>query len=207
MSEAGVRGVTANLQHLQLMLILSIDPELSDRSNKGFKWCYKKYKAFNAAVQTMDEMFKNGKWPLPKKPNHTELVEIFLSKSFWHSHVVKSFSMVASHPQMVEWLENQDGDGPSDFDVWHLQKSDYGFKELKEWLKNDGTLDRAAKGRLEKSRERGNKGKGKGKEKEKEKEKEKKKRIGKGKGKEKEKEIESDDSEKASGSSKSHRRK
>ena len=113
--------------------------------------------------------------------------------------------MVASHPQMVEWLENQDGDGPSDFDVWHLQKSDYGFKELKEQLKNDGTLDRAAKGRLEKSREKGNKGKGKGKEKKKEKEKEKRK--GKGKGKEKEQEIESDDSEKASGSSKSHRRK
>ena len=81
-SEAGVRGVTANLQNLQLMRILGIDPELSDCSNKGLKWCYKKYKAFNAAVQTMDEMFKNGKWPLPKKPNHTELVEIFLSKSF-----------------------------------------------------------------------------------------------------------------------------
>ena len=55
-SEAGVRGVTANLQHLQLMCILGIDPELSDGSNKGLKWCYKKYKAFNAAVQTMDEM-------------------------------------------------------------------------------------------------------------------------------------------------------
>lgn len=199
MSEAGVGGVTTNLQHLQLMRILNIDHELSDRSNKGLRWCYKKYKAFNAAVQTMDEMFKKGKWPLPRKPNHTELVEIFLSKSFWHSHVTKSFSNVAGYPKMVEWLENEDDDGPSDFDVWHLQKSDYGFKELKEWLKNDGTLDRAAKGRLEKkSRERGNKGK-------KEKEKKKVKEMGQGKGKEKE--IESDDGRKASGSSKSHKRK
>jgi hypothetical protein len=159
------------------MKILEIDPELSDRSNKGLIWCYKKYKAFNAAVQTMDQLSKQGKWPLAKKPSHTELVEIFLSKSYWHSHVAKPFAIVARYPQMVAWLEREDGGSPSDFEVWHLQKSEYGFKELKEWLANDGTLDKAAKRRLEQAKE---KAKGKGKEK---KEKEKK-------GKEKEKERE-----------------
>ena len=167
MSEAGIpayvsaAGGTTNLHHIQLMNLLEIDPELSDRSKKGLVWCYKKYKAFNAAVQTMDQLSKQGKWPLAKKPSHTELVEIFLSKSFWHSHVVKPFAIVARYPQMVAWLEREDGDDPSDFEVWHLQKSEYGFKELKQWLGNDGTLDKAAKGRMEKAKGKGKKGKGK----------------------------------------------
>jgi len=165
-SEAGTSffvsgaGGTSNLHHIQLMKVLDIDVELSDRSRKGLIWCYKKYKAFNAAVQTMDQMSKQGKWPLAKKPSHTELVEIFLSKSYWHSHVAKPFAIVARYPQMVAWLEREDSDSPSDFEVWHLQKSEYGFKELKEWLANDGTLDKAAKRRLELSKD---KGKGKGK--------------------------------------------
>jgi len=61
----------------------------------------------------------------------------------------------------VAWLGHEDGDDPSDFEVWHLQKSEYGFKELKQWLGNDGTLDNAAKGRLEKAKGKEKKGKGK----------------------------------------------
>jgi hypothetical protein len=129
-------GGTTNLHHIQLMSLLKIDSELSDRTKKGLRWCYKKYKAFNVAVQFMDQLSKEGKWPLAaKKPSHTELVEIFMSKSYWHSHVVKPFAVLACHPQMVTWLEDEEDD-LSDFDVWHLQKSEYGFKELKEWLKN-----------------------------------------------------------------------
>jgi len=175
-SEAGTSffvsgaGGTSNLHHIQLMKVLDIDVELSDRSRKGLILCYTKYKAFNAAVQTMDQMSKQGKWPLAKKPSHTELVEVFLSKSYWYTHVAKPFAIVACYPQMVAWLEHEDGNSPSDFEVWHLQKSEYGFKELKEWLANDGTLDKAAKRRMELSKDKG-KGKGKkGKEKEKERE-------------------------------------
>ena len=206
MSEAHVGGST-NLHHIQLMDVLGIDPELSDRSKKGLKWCYEKYKAFNAAVQTMDQLSKEGKWHLAaKKPNHTELVEIFMSKSYWHSYVVKPFSLIAPYPQMVGWLED---DGLSDFEVWHLQKSEYGFKELMEWLRNNGTLDKSAKGRLEKSeKEKRKKGKGKGKGKEKEKETQNEE-GGKGKGKGKEKEIQVDDSGKgkAKASTRIHKRK
>ena len=172
------------------MNALGIDAELSDRNRKGLKWCYKKYKAFNAAVQTMDQMCSQGKWPLGKKAGHTELVEIFMSKSYWHSHIAKPFSIIARYPQMVAWLEKEDGDNVSlDFEVWHVQKSEYGFKELKEWLGNDRTLDKAAKARMERTREKKDKGKkSKGKEKEKEKE--------KGKGKEKEEEEEEEKEEK-----------
>jgi hypothetical protein len=194
---------TTNLQHIQLMDILGIDPELSDRSKTGLKWCYEKYKAYNAAVQTMDQLLKQGQWPsVVKKPNLTELVEIFMSKSYWHSYVVKPLALVASYPQMVAWLE--DG-GHSDFEVWHLQKSEYGFKELKEWLRNEGTLDKSAKGRFEKSeKDKRKRGKGKGKEKGKETQVDE---GGKGKGKEKG--VEGDDSGKgkAKASTRIHKRK
>jgi hypothetical protein len=190
-----------NLHYIQLMDILGIDSQLSDRSKKGLRWCYEKYKAFNGAVQSMDQLSKQGKWPSTvKKPNHTELVEIFMSKSYWHSYVVKPFAVIARYPVMVAWLED---DGLTDFEVWHLQKSEYGFKELKEWLQNDGTLDKSAKARLEKSeKEKGKKGKGKGKGKE--------SQVDEGrKGKGKKKEIDVDESGKGKGkeSTRIHKRK
>ena len=82
-----------------------------------------------------------------------------MSKSYWHSYIVKPFSVIACYPQIVAWLEDN---GLSDFEFWHLQKSTYRFKELKEWLRNDGTLDKVAKGRLEKSEREKGEGKGKG---------------------------------------------
>ena len=94
-------GSTTNLHHLQLMKILEIDEELSDCGKKGLVWCYKKYKAFNAAVQQMEQLINQRKWSLGRKANHTELVEIFMSKSYWHSHVVKTFGVIAHYPQMV----------------------------------------------------------------------------------------------------------
>jgi hypothetical protein len=134
----------------------------------------------------MDQLSKQGKWPSAvKKPSLTELVEIFMSKSYWHSYVVKPLGLVAPYPEMAAWLEDV---GSSDYKVWHLQKSEYGFKELKEWLRNERTLDKSAKGKLEKSerekrkREKG-KGRGKGKGKERETQADE---GGKGKGKEKE---------------------
>ena len=199
MSEAHAE-MGSNLHHLQLRDILGIDPELCDRDKKGLKWCYEKYKAYNAAVQAKDVLSKKGEWPLAtKKPNHTELVEVFMSKSFWHSYV-KLFANVAPYPQMVAWLED---DGLSDFEVWHLQKSEYGFKELKQWLKNEGTLDKLAKGRLDKSeREKRKKGKGKGKGKETQVDEDEK-----GKGKEKEIEMDNSGKGKAKASTRIHKRK
>ena len=119
---------------------------------KELVWCYKKYKAFNAAVQQMEQLINQGKWSLGRKANHTELVEIFMPKSYWHSHVVKPFGVIAHYPQMVAWLERGDSDDPSDFEVWHQHKAEYGFKELKEWLNNKGTLDKAVKLQVEKEK-------------------------------------------------------
>ena len=46
----------------------------------------------------------------------SDLVELFVSKSFWHLHVKKYCSQVSNHALMVEWLENG-ADKPSDLDV------------------------------------------------------------------------------------------
>ena len=62
-----------------------------------------------------------------------ELVELFVSKSFWHSHVNKYCSQVSDHPLMVEWLENGE-DKPFDLDVWGVEKSNYTFKDLIAYL-------------------------------------------------------------------------
>jgi hypothetical protein len=205
------------------MKILGIDHELSDRGKKGLAWYYKKYKAHGAAVQLMDQMHAQGTWPLPKKPSNAELVEIFLSKSYWHSHVAKGFANISRYPEMVQWLEREDTDHPSDLDVWHVQRSDYGFRELAVWIANGGTLDNDVKTKLKKGKgkeEEEEEEEDKDKEREKDKDKEKKKEKGKRKGRKRSKAMEESDedgedsedkggqSNKASGSSKkSHKRK
>ena len=191
MSEAAAVGGSTNLYHLQLMEILGINPELSYCNKTGLKWYYKKYKVFNAAVQTMDQM---GKWPLGKKPSQTEIVDIFMLKSYFPSHLSKPFSAVASYPQMVAWLKDED-DSLSEFEVWHVQKSEYGFKELNQWILKGGTLDIVAKGKMESMKKKKENGKkterrGIGKEKEKKEKKEMEKGKGTKKRKEKEKEKE-----------------
>ena len=68
---------------------------------------------------------------------------------------------------------------------------EYGFEELKEWLKNEGTLNKVAKERMEKSGREKGKGEGKkhetiineGEEGEEENEKGKEKEVDSGKGK------------------------
>ena len=99
----------------------------------------------------VDTLSSEGKWPSSvKRPSPTELIDVFMSRSYWHSHVAKPFSGISRYPLMVAWLERGEDDKPSDFDVWHQIRTSYTFKELKEWLKNDGTLDVAVKKKLEK---------------------------------------------------------
>ena len=56
---------------------------------------------------------------------------------------------------MIKWLECEENDHPSDLDVWHMQKSEYGFKELEDWIGNGGTLDKAVKKNVEKEKGKG----------------------------------------------------
>ena len=63
-----------------------------------------------------------------------DLIELFVSKSYWHSHLKPNFSKVSNYPLMVEWLENDSENSVSNFEVWGVEKANYNFKDLHTWL-------------------------------------------------------------------------
>jgi len=69
-----------------------------------------------------------------KKLTAVDLIELFVSKSFWHSHFKPVFSKVSDYLLMVEWLENELEDSVSNQEVWGEEKSSYNFKDLHAWL-------------------------------------------------------------------------
>ena len=72
------------------------------------------------------------------------------SKIFWYDYICKFFPHVANYSKMVAWLENEE-DGPSDVEVWGIQKDKYLFGDLEEYLKNRGAgLSEEIKGVSEK---------------------------------------------------------
>ena len=81
-------------------------------------------------------MVSDGTWA-GRKLTAVDLIELFVSKSFWHSHIKKYFSKVSNYPMLVEWLENEPEDRPSDVDVWGVQKSSYTFKDLDGYFKQE----------------------------------------------------------------------
>ena len=172
----------------QLIDLLGIPVHLTGSGEVPLSVAYQKYKAFLVACSTLDELAAKSGW-LIRRPTQTELIEVFVSKSFYHSHYRPLFSQLADYPQMVAWL-----DKPSDFvdvDVWGVKKASYSFTDLKAWLDNGGKLELNSEDEFEEYKvlKRG-KGKGKGRERglEKRKGKEKEKALEKRKEKEKEKE-------------------
>jgi hypothetical protein len=59
------------------------------------------------------------------------------SKTFWYDYIRKYFPRVSGYSEMVAWLENAE-DAPSDFEVWGVEKAQYGFVDLEVWLRNEG---------------------------------------------------------------------
>jgi hypothetical protein len=116
-----------------ILTLLGIPTHLCDRSDHSLHVSYQKYKAHLEASQTYDRMIADGSWT-GNKLSSVDLIELFVSKSFWHSHVKKYFSQVSNHPLLVTWLENMSEDRPSDLDVWDVEKSSYNFKDLDMFL-------------------------------------------------------------------------
>ena len=97
------------------------------------------------AKHTVDDMAAKGQWPAQKKPNLTELIQLFVSPSMWHSHV-KILSKVSDYPALQEWLEGGDS-APDDEEVWGYNKISYNFKDLNEYMKEqDYMRDKRGKG-------------------------------------------------------------
>lgn len=58
----------------------------------------------------------------------------------WFSYYRPAFSKVANYPVMVKWLENEI-DPPSALEAWGLEKPTYTFKDLMEFVSNNGVLE------------------------------------------------------------------
>jgi hypothetical protein len=162
----------------QLIDLLGIPGHLAGPGDVALPVAYQKYKAFLVACQTLDNKVTNKSWPI-KRPTQSELIDLFVSKSFYHSHYRPLFPKVVDYPEMKAWLEGESES--ADVDVWGVKKVNYSFSDLKAWLENGGTLaldDEDEEFEKYKMVKRG-KGKGRGKDLE--------KRKGKGKEKEKEK--------------------
>lgn len=168
----------------QLIDLLNIPAHLAGSGDVSLPVAYQKYKAFLVACQTLNDMVNNKTWPI-KRPTQSELIELFVSKSFFHSHYRRYFSKVADYPEMISWLEEEPGF--VDVDVWGVKKASYTFSDLRVWLENGGKfeLDEDEELELRKMVKKG-KGKGKGEDVEKRKGKEKEKKKEKDRGHKKE---------------------
>jgi hypothetical protein len=159
-----------------MISLLGIPTHLTGSGDVSLPIAYQKYKAFLAATQTCNQMVRDNSWTL-KRPTRVDLIEIFVSKSYYHSHYKAHFPKVTDHPDMVAWLEGQE-DRLSNLDLWGIKKVNYTFTDLAMWLANGGTLEVEDDDYVDQKQTKKSKGKGKGKEKEKEKDKEKRKEKG-----------------------------
>ena len=111
---------------------LGISAHMADRNDRGLHVAYEKYKAYLDACRTYERKVADGSWSGGKLTG-SDLIQLFVSKSFWHSHYKPLFSKVSNHPDMVKWLEG-DKDRLPDEVLWGYKKGSYQFKDLKGYL-------------------------------------------------------------------------
>jgi len=131
---------------------LGISPGLADRSSDGgLRLAYQKYKAYLQACKTYDEKITDKSW-VGNKLTGADIIQLFISKSYFHSHYKKHFSKLSNYPEMVDWLEDG-ANAPADEDIWGEVKGTYNFKDLGEFIEEQEMKMKRTK----------RKGKGKGK--------------------------------------------
>jgi len=122
----------------------------------------------------LDEKWKAEELPYDCKSLNDHIIETMQSKTYWYEYTCKYFSKVGAHPEMVAWLENNEG-VPTDLEVWGVEKKSYSFGDLDAYLKKGvgGEKQSYKKGMGKKKAVDGDKGTGskKGKEKQKQNEK------------------------------------
>ena len=121
----------------EIMVHLNIPSALADRTQRSLRHSYAKYKAFLAAISVMKMKWEKGELPYQRKPTNEQVIETMQSKTFWYEYICKYFPRVLGYSEMVAWLENAE-DAPSDFEVWGVEKVQYGFVDLEVWLRNEG---------------------------------------------------------------------
>ena len=150
-----ITTASLNLFKEQILSQLGIAFHLANCSDHSLHIAYQKYKAYLEACHTYEMKVADGSW-IGNKLTAVDLIQLFVSKSFWHSHYKKLFSKVANYPDMVAWLENG-SDRPADIIVWGVEKSVYYFKDLEAFLEQKER--KKGKGKLKaKDEKRGDEG-------------------------------------------------
>ena len=134
----------------QLVTLLNIPVNLVGLGDVSLRVAYRKYCTYLAAIKTYDRIVGEKSWTT-QKPTKTDIIMIFVSKSFFHLHYCPLFGKVLEYPEMVAWLE--DSEDSDDLQVWGVKKEVYVFKDLDLWLKNSGSLvQEEKKGKKEKKK-------------------------------------------------------
>lgn len=128
---------------------LGLPAHMADRNDRGLHVAYEKYKAYLEACRVYERKVAEGNWTGGKLTG-ADLIQLFVSKSFWHSHYKPLFSKVSNHPDMIKWLEG-DKDRLSDEALWGFEKGSYQFRDLKEYLEKQEKKRGKGKGKEEKS--------------------------------------------------------
>ena len=85
-----------------------------------------------------------------------DLIQLFVSKSYFHLHYKKFFSKVSNYHDLADWLEGSP-DAPSDVDIWGEEKGSYHFKDLERFMEEH---DRKMKMKKKVKGNKSNKGEG-----------------------------------------------
>jgi hypothetical protein len=125
---------------------LGISAHMADRNDRGLHVAYEKYKAYLDACRTYEREVADGSWS-GGKLTRADLIQLFVSKSFWHSHYKPLFSKVSDHPEMVKWLEGDEG-RLSDVALWGYKKDSYQFKDLGAYLEQNEKKKGKGKGKV-----------------------------------------------------------
>jgi hypothetical protein len=89
---------------LEVLSQLGIPAHLADCTDRGLHVAYEKYKAYLEACQLYERKLADGSW-IGSKLTVMDLIQLFVSKSFWHSHYKPLFVKVLAYQDMVRWLE------------------------------------------------------------------------------------------------------
>jgi hypothetical protein len=155
---------SGDLSRNELIALLNIPEHLAQiMKNPGLKVNYAKYKACHQAQDTLIHKIKEGTWPAGvKKPTNTTIIELFVSRTFWHAYMTPAFHDSSHHPVLKEWLEDSEG-CPTDEDIWGKIQNNYTFTDLQ---KEKQCRQQQTKGKG-KNKDEGNAGEGKKKKKKK----------------------------------------
>ena len=116
---------------------LEIPAHLANCIEKSLCISYAKYVAYLKVMAIVKHKWENKELPFNQQPTYEHVIETMQSKTFWYDYICKFFPCVADYPKMVAWLENRE-DGPSDIEVWGIEKEKYLFGDLEEYLANGG---------------------------------------------------------------------